>query len=72
MLGKADPVIAHGPVRTPMSILDVPGMRPGHMKWNYAHTIGELRPDVITALWEGTGEEAGAVSGRLRAGRDRG
>jgi hypothetical protein len=58
ILGKADPVIAHGPVRTPMSIVDVPGMRPGHMKWDYAHTIGELQPDVIVSLWEGTGTEA--------------
>jgi arabinofuranosyltransferase len=58
ILGKADPVIAHGPVRTPMSIVDVPGMRPGHMKWNYAHTFGELKPDVIVSIWEGTGDEA--------------
>jgi hypothetical protein len=58
ILGKADPVIAHGPVRTPMSIVDVPGMRPGHMKWDYAHTIGELKPDVIVSIWEGTGDEA--------------
>jgi arabinofuranosyltransferase len=58
ILGKADPVIAHGSVRTPMSIVDVPGMRPGHMKWNYAHTFGELKPDVIVSIWEGTGEEA--------------
>ena len=66
LLGKTDPVIAHGPVRTPMSIDDVrylqPGytnyMRPGHMKWNYAHSIGELKPDVIVAIWEGTSAEA--------------
>ncbi|HEY2981413.1 MAG TPA: hypothetical protein VGJ22_09555 [Anaerolineales bacterium] len=58
ILGKADPVIAHGPVRTPMSIVNVPNMRPGHMKWNYAHTFGELKPDVIVSIWEGTGDEA--------------
>lgn len=58
ILGKADPLIAHGPVRTPMSIVDVPGMRPGHMKWNYAHTFGDLKPDVIVSIWEGTGDEA--------------
>ncbi len=57
LLGKADPVIAHGPIRYPMSIVDIPGMRPGHMKWNYAHSIGELKPDVIVLLWEGTWEE---------------
>ena len=66
LLGKTDPVIARGPVKTPMSIDDLrylqPGytnyMRPGHMKWNYAHSIGQLKPDVIVAIWEGTSGEA--------------
>jgi hypothetical protein len=58
ILGKTDPVIAHGPVSASMGIPDVPFMRPGHMKWNYAYTIGELKPDVIVSLWEGTNEEA--------------
>ncbi len=57
LLGKADPVIAHGPIRFPMSIADIPDMRPGHMKWNYKHSIGKLKPDVIVLLWEGTGDE---------------
>jgi hypothetical protein len=58
ILGTSTMLIAHGPVRTPMSIVDVPNMRPGHMKWNYAHTFGELKPDVIVSIWEGTGDEA--------------
>ena len=58
ILGKTDPVIAHGPVSASMGIPDVPFMRPGHMKWNYAYTFGELKPDVIVSLWEGTDEEA--------------
>ncbi len=58
ILGKADPYIAHQSVRVPMSIVDIPSMRPGHMKWNYAHTFGELKPDVIVSIWEGTSEEA--------------
>lgn len=66
ILGKADAVIAHGPVKSPMSIADVrfmlPGyenyMRPGHTKWNYAYSFGELKPDVIVAIWEGTSKEA--------------
>ncbi|MEN9563472.1 MAG: hypothetical protein RIR73_1716 [Chloroflexota bacterium] len=59
-LGKADPYIAHQNVRTPMGIPDIPNMRPGHMKWDYAHTFGELQPDVIVSLWENTNEEAAA------------
>jgi hypothetical protein len=58
ILGKADPYIAHQNVRTPMGIPDIPNMRPGHMKWDYAYTIGELKPDVIVSLWENTNEEA--------------
>jgi arabinofuranosyltransferase len=66
ILGKTDPVIARGPIRPSLGIPDVaflqPGnenrMRPGHMKWNYAHTIGELKPDVIVSLWDETKKEA--------------
>jgi hypothetical protein len=58
ILGKADPVIAHERVRTPMSIEDVPDMRPGHMKWDYARTLGELKPDVVVSIWPGTEKEA--------------
>ena len=58
ILGKADPYIAHQNVRTPMSIADVPFMRPGHMKWDYAYTFGKLKPDVIVSIWEGTSAEA--------------
>lgn len=66
ILGKTDPLIAHGPIRQSLGIPDVaflqPGnenrMRPGHMKWNYAHTFGELKPDVIVSLWDETREEA--------------
>lgn len=66
ILGKTDPVIAHGPIRQSLGIPDVAflqngnenRMRPGHMKWNYAHTIGERKPDVIVSLWDETGKEA--------------
>jgi len=57
-LGKTDPYIAHENVHLSMGIPDIPAMRPGHMKWDYAHSIGDLKPDVITAIWEGTGPEA--------------
>ena len=28
--------------------------RPGHMKWDYDYSIGELKPDVIVQLWGDT------------------
>jgi len=47
LLGKSDTVIAHEPPH--------PGvLYPGHMKWDYAHSIGRLRPDVVTELWRPT------------------
>jgi arabinofuranosyltransferase len=58
ILGKADPFIAHETVRAPMSIPDIPTMRPGHMKWDYAYTFGKLKPDVIVSIWEGTSAQA--------------
>lgn len=58
--------LTRGPVRQSLGTPDVaflsPGnenrMRPGHMKWNYAHTFGELKPDVIVSLWDETVKEA--------------
>lgn len=58
ILGKADPYIARQPVRAPMSIVDIPNMRPGHMKWDYEYTLGQLRPDVVVSIWTGTSAAA--------------
>jgi len=44
LLGKVDPKVAHGPPKP------VP-FRPGHNKWDYMHSIGDLRPDVVAQLW---------------------
>lgn len=43
LLGKSDPVIAKGKPAVPFY--------PGHNKWNYAYSIGQLKPDLITSLW---------------------
>jgi hypothetical protein len=51
LLGKNDPVIAHQPNHLPNKIADI---RPGHMKWDYDYTIGELKPDVVVQVWGDT------------------
>jgi len=51
LLGKNDPVIAHKPNHLPSSIADI---RPGHMKWDYDYSIGQLKPDVVVQLWGDT------------------
>jgi hypothetical protein len=57
LLGKSDRLIAHEPMH-----LDYSGglinFRPGHNKWDYAHSIGVLKPDLIPEIWQGTQLEA--------------
>jgi hypothetical protein len=43
LLGKVDKVVAHSP-RQPIVF------KPGHAKWNYAYSIGKLRPEVVADL----------------------
>ncbi len=49
-LGKTDAVIAKSP-----SVTD--NFRPGHSKWNFHHTFGELHPDLITGVYYLTKED---------------
>jgi hypothetical protein len=57
LLGKSDSLIAHEAMHIDptASLLD---FRPGHNKWDYAHSIGDLKPDLIPEIWEGTQAEA--------------
>ncbi len=43
LLGLNDPVVAKGPVTGPFY--------PGHDKWNYDYSIGQLQPDLIADNW---------------------
>jgi len=53
VLGKSDKLIAHEPMHIPpdQPLID---FRPGHNKWDYAYTIGVLKPDVIIEVFDGT------------------
>jgi len=44
LLGKSDPAIARERSRSAH-------LWPGHTKWNYQHSVGDLRPDVLAAVW---------------------
>ena len=48
LLGKNDAYIAQLPAH-PAALLE--DIRPGHMKWDYDYSIGELKPDMIVQLW---------------------
>jgi arabinofuranosyltransferase len=53
-LGKSDPKIAREPAHNTANWADLEKFRPGHMKWDYDYSIGELKPDVIVQLWGDT------------------
>jgi hypothetical protein len=57
LLGKSDSLIAHElmHIDPTASLID---FRPGHNKWDYAHSIGDLKPDLIPEIWQGTQAEA--------------
>ncbi len=51
LFGKTDPYIAHGPAKDLSGgLIDFRNFRPGHMKFDFDHSIGRLRPDVILHL----------------------
>ncbi len=54
LLGKSDDFISHLPAR----VKTCKEFHPGHNKYDYAYSIGKLRPDVVLRLWQHP-EEAG-------------
>jgi hypothetical protein len=54
MLGKNDPVVAHEPMNVPPGWLGFRELRPGHMKFDFAYSIGRERPDVVVHLRQRT------------------
>ncbi len=53
LLGRCDATIAH----EPMHLDPKGGFHPGHMKWDYDYSIGQLKPDVIVELFRPTPDE---------------
>jgi hypothetical protein len=56
LLGRADEVVARTASRSA-------SFWPGHNKWSYQHSIGELRPDVIAGVWGLTRAEERLLTG---------
>jgi hypothetical protein len=57
LLGKSDVRIAKGEMKN-LDDIELIDFRPGHMKWDYAYSIGELQPDVVVEVWVGTNAQA--------------
>ena len=57
LLGKSDRTIAHEDMRTPPAdpsnpLSTITAFFPGHLKWDYSYSIGQLKPDIVAQLWE--------------------
>ncbi|MHB8808255.1 MAG: hypothetical protein ACYC59_11860, partial [Anaerolineaceae bacterium] len=57
LFGKSDPVVAHGGIQVPLDA-DWKDLRPGHVKFNYKYSIGELQPDIVVEIMKSTQEQA--------------
>jgi hypothetical protein len=57
LLGKSDRVVAAS-ARQPAA-----GFEPGHDKWDYGYSIGQLRPDVVADLWHASEGDVRAIEG---------
>ena len=52
LLGKNDFTIAHGPSHVDPGWSRWFTFFPGHTKWDYSYSIGQLKPDVVLHLWQ--------------------
>jgi hypothetical protein len=60
LLGKSDAHVAGGPMQP------VERYRPGHVKWDSAWSLGELRPDLIMQLWQPADADSRLVTEHYR------
>ena len=51
LLGKNDPKIAFEKMHTESAAARSKGFWPGHLKWDYDYSIGQLKPDVVVEVW---------------------
>ena len=51
LLGKNDPKIAFENMHTESAVAKSRGFWPGHLKWDYDYSIGQLKPDVVVEVW---------------------
>jgi hypothetical protein len=59
ILGKNDRRIGRIPMRTVSGPAKLVAFYPGHLKWDYSYSLGELKPDVIVHVWKQPEEAEG-------------
>ena len=58
ILGKNDKRIARLSMRGAPGVKQLVAFYPGHLKWDYAYSIGQRRPDLVVQLWQSPEEAA--------------
>lgn len=53
LLGKNDRIIAYQKMRIASGWKKFICFYPGHLKWDYRYSIGQLKPDVVVQVWKG-------------------
>ncbi len=66
LLGKNDPLIAHSAAHLMPGMPPFIAFYPGHNKWDYAYSIGELQPDVVAQVWAAPEEAAPYLASSYR------
>ncbi len=56
LLGKTDEEIAHEPMRVDKDLDHFYEFYPGHLKWDFTYSIGELKPDIVVPIWKSLDE----------------
>jgi hypothetical protein len=59
ILGKNDKRIGRLKMKTVSGPERFVAFYPGHLKWDYAYSIGQLKPDVVVQLWQNPEDAAG-------------
>lgn len=58
LLAKNDQRVARLPMRRISGLWKYVFFYPGHLKYDYAYSIGELKPDLVAQLWWGREDAA--------------
>jgi hypothetical protein len=58
LLGPNDAVVAREPAHEDAGRFGWLKFIPGHVKWDYAYSIGQLKPDVVVQTWQLSGGQA--------------
>jgi len=69
LLGKNDKILAHENMQVSYRSSKFIDFYPGHLKWDYSYSIGQLKPNVVAQLWQSPEDAALYLDRHLPKGR---